>query len=229
MFFKGQHFYSILPLSCLRYGHLCQVCAKTFSPISSKIARPEFFKNCPTYLAKRIKICYHKVLSIKEMSDNMPYFAGTRGFLLFYFISCLITTLNNTGKNYLINIIVVSVDILLCIALWIIIDSVAKNKGFVCHKRRKAISVLKILKSVLRLIGSALLLANVIINVNNGTGSLGINILVLMFSIVTLFFLLIKEYVLFVIRYFRYKAKQEIQRFNEMVYGERIDQNERLR
>ncbi len=146
------------------------------------------------------------------------------GFLLFYFLACVFTGFNTSSENiYLINFIVVGLDVLVNVCMWILINSIVKNKLDNCYKPKKTISYLKLFRVVIRLAGTSLLFVKTIIHIESSVGSLTLNILVLLFSIVSILFVLIKEFFMFLFNYFRYKAKKEIVKINNLLDTENIE------
>lgn len=140
------------------------------------------------------------------------------GYLLLYFASCLIIGFSSTSAHVTNSkFAIITLDFIVYTIIWILTNLIAKNKIRNALNTRKAIGILKIICSFLRLTGTSLLLANTIICINANVGNLALNILILFFTSISLFFILLKEYVILLWKYIKYKAKKELERFDYYV------------
>ena len=163
-----------------------------------------------------------------QSAKNMFWFFKSI-FILGYFFSCLGVNFYNGFKSVsLVALVVISVDLLVFLTVWILTNVIIHCGERRYERLKLAICILNIISVFLRLIGGSLFFTNSIISIDAGIGSLGINVVILLVSTLILTFILIKEYVIFLIRYFKYRAKKEVKRFNRIVFGETREEREEI-
>ena len=140
------------------------------------------------------------------------------GFLLLYFLCCFAIGVSGAFRDAaIINFCIVALDFLAYEFIWGLTNRAAKNKVKNQKRNKRFISALKIACSILRPAGTTLLFVNVIRCINVGAGNLAINILVLLFTSASLAIFLIKECVIMLVNYVKYKAKKELEEFDRFV------------
>ena len=144
--------------------------------------------------------------------------------LALYVLFCVgVAAYTYVGGVSLTMLIAVGLDLALFVAAWIITNVIHKCSNEAYLRLRSTLGVIRISQIFIRIFGAVMLFVNNFIAIEVGAGSLGIRIVFLIFSCGLLTFIVIKELVVALVKYVKYKAKKEFNRFKRAVMSERIE------